>query len=88
MDYKVDLSEKTAKFLDKLQIKDKNDFEIIIGHLKKLEHDPEHFGKPLTGNLKGLWSYRIGDFRIIYQIQKLNGIIFIVIIGHRRDVYD
>ena len=88
MAYKAELSEKSAKILDKMQSKDKPNFDIIIWHLKNLEREPEHFGKPLTGSLKGLWSYRIGDFRVIYQIQKENSIVFIITIGHRRCVYD
>jgi mRNA-degrading endonuclease RelE of RelBE toxin-antitoxin system len=38
MTYKVELSEKTAKFLDKLQSKHKNNFEIIIEHLRVYGH--------------------------------------------------
>lgn len=88
MSYKIELSEKTAKILDKMQSKDKHNFEMMIEHLKNLEQGPEHFGKPLTGNLKGLWSYRTGDFRIIYQIQKLSRIVFVITIGHRKGVYE
>jgi len=50
--------------------------------------NPDHLGKPLAGNLKGLWSYRVGAFRIIYQIQREGRVVFIVTIGHRRDVYE
>ncbi len=88
MIYKVELSEKSAKILDKMQGKDKHNFDMIIEHLKNLEQEPDNFGKPLTGNLRGLWSYRTGDFRIIYQIQKERSIVFVITIGHRRGVYD
>ena len=88
MTYKVELSEKSAKILDKMRSRDKYNFGIVIEHLRNLEQDTEHFGKPLTGNLKGLWSYRAGNFRIIYQIQKESDIAFIITIGHRRGVYE
>jgi len=88
MNYKVELSEKTVKILDKMQSKDKNNFERVIKHLKNLEQDPEHFGKPLTGNLRGLWSYRVSNFRIIYQTQKESNTVFIITIGYRRDIYE
>ena len=88
MVYRIELSEKTVKFLDSAQSKDKHNFEILISHLKNLEQNPERYGKPLTGNLKGLWSYRVGNFRIIFQMQNLNKIVFIITIRHRRDVYD
>ena len=31
--------------------------------------NPRHFGEPLKGNLAGLWRYRVGDYRIICEIQ-------------------
>lgn len=88
MNYEVKLSEKTIKFLDKTKNKDKQNFEVIINHLRNLEQNPEHFGKPLVGKLKGLRSYRVGNFRIIYQTQKVNKIVFIVTIGPKRSIYE
>jgi mRNA interferase RelE/StbE len=50
--------------------------------------DPRRFGRPLTGDLKGLWRYRVGDYRIVAQIEDDRFVVFVVTIGHRRDVYD
>ena len=36
-----------------------------------LAKDPTEYGKPLTGNLKGLWSYHFSKYRVIYQIRQL-----------------
>ncbi len=44
-------------------------------------------GKPLTRELKGRFSYRIGVYRIIYKINKKDKIIFILTAGHRASVY-
>ena len=44
-------------------------------------------GKPLTGNKKGCYSAREGDYRIIYEVYPAQSIIHIIRIGHRRDVY-
>lgn len=57
--------------------------EIVEQHLAK---DP-HLGKPLSGPYKGLWKYRIGDYRIIYSIEKDRLVIFVLRIRHRKDVY-
>lgn len=41
-------------------------------------------GKPLKGPFKGLFRYRIGDYRVVYALTK-NGIL-VVRVCHRRDV--
>lgn len=37
--------------------------------LTAIEIDPEAAGKPLLGRLKGLWSARVGNYRILYTIE-------------------
>ena len=49
--------------------------------------NPRRQGKALTGNLKGLWRYRIGDYRLIVDIMDEELVIIAVDIGHRREVY-
>ncbi|MBE3061911.1 MAG: type II toxin-antitoxin system RelE/ParE family toxin, partial [Cutibacterium acnes] len=44
-------------------------------------------GKPLTGDLSGLWRYRIGDYRLICTLNDDRLIILALSIGHRRDIY-
>lgn len=53
-----------------------------------LESDPRTFGKAMTGNLKGYWSYRIGQYRVIADIQDNVLMVIAVAIDHRRTVYD
>ena len=88
MSYKIELSEKSIKLLDKLKIKDNHNFQVIIQHLKLLEQQPEHSSKSLVGHLRGLWSCRAGNFRIIFQINKETNIVFVITIGNRRNVYE
>lgn len=54
---------------------------------EKLSLDPIGFGKPLQYSLKGCRRLRIGDWRVIYQIDSEENIVLIVKIGHRREVY-
>ena len=49
--------------------------------------NPRLFGKPLSGDRKGQWRYRVGDYRIITLIQDNKLIILVIAIGHRRDIY-
>jgi mRNA interferase RelE/StbE len=48
--------------------------------------DPRALGKSLTGSLGTLWRYRIGDYRIICEIQHSAVRILVVRIGHRGEV--
>jgi len=49
--------------------------------------DPRRFGHALTGDLKGLWRYRVGDYRIVASIEDQRFVVLVVTIGHRREVY-
>ncbi len=51
------------------------------------QNDPKLFGKPLTAGLSGYWSYRIGDYRVLADIQEEKLIIFAFDIGHRSTIY-
>ncbi len=53
--------------------------------IAKLE-DPRMLGSALTGDLGGLWRWRIGDYRVIARIEDEHITILIVRIGHRREV--
>lgn len=70
------------------------DREIVRRIIAKLEEaaeldDPTAMAKPMRGNLKGLWSYRIaGGYRVIADVQSDRLIIFAVEAGARKDVYE
>jgi mRNA interferase RelE/StbE len=49
--------------------------------------DPRRFGHALTGDRKGLWRYRVGDYRIVAAIEDDKLVVLVVTIGHRREVY-
>ena len=50
--------------------------------------DPRRHGKGLTANRSGQWRYRIGDYRLICEIEDDRLVILALNIGHRREVYD
>lgn len=52
----------------------------------ELAADPTQ-GKPLHFALKGLRSWRTGDWRIVYQAEGETVTVVVVTVGHRRDVY-
>ena len=49
--------------------------------------DPRRRGKELTGNYAGQWVYRVGDYRVICDIQDAALIVLVVRVGHRSRVY-
>lgn len=49
--------------------------------------DPRRTGRLLTGPLGGLWRYRVGDCRVVCDVQEAAVRVLVVRIGNRRDVY-
>ena len=44
--------------------------------------------KGLTDNLAGFYKLRVGDYRVLYEIEGELKVIEIAWVGHRRDIYD
>lgn len=85
--YNVELSERFKKEFRKL---DKYTQKIIRSWINKnlVEcQNPRQYGKGLTANRKDQWRYRIGDYRLICEIEDENMIILALTIGHRRSIY-
>ncbi len=55
--------------------------------LERLAESPR-LGKPLQGSLAPFWSYRVGDYRVIYEIRDAELHVLVVMLGHRREVYE
>ena len=49
--------------------------------------DPRLHGKGLTANRSGQWRYRIGDYRVLAEIQEEKLIILVLSAGHRKNIY-
>jgi len=48
--------------------------------------DPRQHGKGLTANRGGQWRYRVGDYRLVAEINDDTITILVLTVGHRRDV--
>jgi mRNA interferase RelE/StbE len=53
-----------------------------------LMEQPELMAKPLRGNLGKLWRYRIGDYRLVCDIDGQTQTICVLLAGHRREIYE
>ena len=87
MTYRVVFSKSAFKQLKKL---DKPTAALILGWIRKnLEGctDPRAKGKGLTADRSGQWRYRVGDYRLIAEIEDSRLVIIMLCVGHRREVY-
>ena len=85
--YKVRYTQTAIKQLSKL---DKHTQKLIYAWIdKNLQgcENPRLYGKGLTANFSGQWRYRIGDYRLICEIENGEMIILALSVGHRRDIY-
>jgi mRNA interferase RelE/StbE len=81
--YEVIFDDKAIEFLEKL---DKKNKERIFNKIISTKDDPFHFFEKLTK--RDLYKLRVGDYRVIADISKNEIKILILLIGHRKNIYD
>ena len=82
--YKLFIDDKVVKDLRKI---DKTwQTKIIVNIKTKLVKDP-YLGKKLVGDLSPYYRYRVGDYRVLYEIVESKVFIIVVKIKHRKNVY-
>lgn len=82
--------ETTARFDKEFRKLDRYTQRMIKGWIDKNLVDtdnPRSHGKGLTANRSGQWRYRIGDYRLICQIDDGKLVILALSVGHRSEVY-
>lgn len=87
MKYTVEYTDKAIKSLKKL---DKSVLKMIKSWIEKNlvgTENPRQHGKGLTSNRSGQWRYRVGDYRILADIQDEKLVIILIGIGHRSQIY-
>ena len=88
MKYSVSYTKQAEKALRKMDLSVQKKIYSWIGENLEGCENPRKYGKALTANHKGEWSYRVGDYRIIAEIQDDKIIILVTRVGHRREIYD
>ena len=90
---------RVERFLDYMQVKATPRFVKSLNKLdtavkQRILHkatelaDSPYDGKMLRGELRGLFSLRVGDYRIIYWIDEKENTVWLINVGHRRKVYE
>ena len=82
--FEVQFKKSVAKDLKALP---KADQKRVVEQIEKVLAKDPYLGKALSGEFKGLYRWRTGRFRVIYEIHKDVLIILVLKIGHRKDVY-
>lgn len=83
--YEVDITPEGLRHLHRLPEKVRTAaIEMMLGALAEA---PRRVGKPLLGELSGLFSARRGDYRVIYEIDAERLVVTVHRVQHRRDAY-
>ena len=86
--YRVCYTDAALKALKKL---DPPIARMIVAWVRKNLEDcenPRAHGRALTANRAGHWRYRIGDYRLLARIDDGTLVILLLVVGHRRSVYE
>ena len=87
MIYEISTTEKFDQVFKKL---DRQTQRIIKAWIEKNLincENPRIHGKALTANRSGQWRYRVGDYRILAEIQDDKLVLIFIDVGHRKDIY-
>ncbi len=83
MTYSLSIKQSAAKALAKIEGEDR---QRIINAIDQLKTNPAA-GSVLKGEFSGLRRIRVGNYRVVYEVQDEKLVILVIRIGHRREVY-
>jgi mRNA interferase RelE/StbE len=86
MTWEVVFSDASKKFLKKLR--DATLLDRLIAATEKLSADPRPHGCRKLAGTSDRYRIRVGDYRIIYRVDDGKVTVLVLLIGHRREVYD
>ena len=86
MAWRIEIDKDVQRAMRKLDGQVAKRITAKLREVSQLE-DPRSTGKALTGNLAGLWRYRVGDYRIICDIEDEVLVVLVVDVAHRSGVY-
>jgi mRNA interferase RelE/StbE len=87
MAWVVELAKSAEETLDRLDKVAQKRIQRFIRERLIPAADPRQLGKALAGNDAGKWRYRVGDYRLICQIEDARLTLLIIKIGHRSNIY-
>lgn len=88
MTWKVEWDDRARKELRKLDSAVQKEILKYLRTRIEGSKNPRVFGQSLSGNKHGLWRYRVGNYRLICRLEDHVLIVFVVGVGHRKEVYE
>jgi mRNA interferase RelE/StbE len=85
--WRVEFDYRAKRELDKLDRPAKERIARFLRERIATDEDPRRAGEALRGDKATLWKYRIGDYRLICDIQDYRVTVLVLAVGHRREIY-
>ena len=86
MSYSTEYEPEAIASLEKLSVSNR---KRIIAKINWIAENFEQIKpQPLTADLSGFYKLRVGDYRVIYEFNAEESILFIDKVGHRSEIYD
>ncbi|MCL1939271.1 MAG: type II toxin-antitoxin system RelE/ParE family toxin [Desulfovibrionaceae bacterium] len=87
MAWKVEITPEANAELKKLGTAEAQRILRFLFERLQSREDPREIGESLKGNLREFWRYRVGDYRVFCRLEGGIVTVFVIHIGHRREVY-
>jgi mRNA interferase RelE/StbE len=85
--WRIEITRTAARQITKLDRTAQKSIQHFLRQRLMPTDNPRQWGRALQGEKRGLWRYRVGDYRLICDIQDEKITILVLELGHRKDVY-
>jgi mRNA interferase RelE/StbE len=85
--WRVEFAPKADKQLEKLDATVRKKIVCFLRQLLDNYPSPRTTGTALTGPYERFWRYRVGEYRIVCELQDHKMVVWVVAVGHRREIY-
>ena len=85
--WRIEITRTAEKQITKLSRSAQNVIQRFLRERLLSAENPRQWGKPLHGEKRSLWRYRVGDYRLICDIQDEKLVVLLLEVGHRKGIY-
>lgn len=87
MSWRIEITRTATRQITKLDLQGQKAILKFLRERLAPPENPRQWGTALQGDKRGLWRYRVGDYRLICDIQDEKVRVLVLELGHRKDVY-